>query len=436
MSLDVANESQSRPARWGHSAVVIALMTITPPLSLTMWMINTHYQGSIARFVAETDVSAWLEYLPQPNGTALCLILFWTLWQASLLRFLPGREWQGAATASGTRPRYRLNGPLAWLVTHTVLLLIAWRWGYGALALVYEQLGALLTTLNLVALALCVLIFGKGVSGQPHPDKLLSGNPVLDFYRGIELHPAWLGMDLKQLLICRVSMMGWSAMVLACVAEQIVTHGRVTSAMAVSAFLMCLYIFKFFCWERGYFNSLDIIHDRFGFYLCWGVLVWVPAVYTLPVVYLASHPVELPPMAAAAIGVLGISALAINYAADRQRQKMRDTNGQMTVWGRPAITLPAPYIDASGQRRVNRLLVSGWWGLARHLNYLPELIVALAWSLTTGFDAFLPYGYVVFLAILLIHRAERDDQRCQQKYQAAWTEYRRRVPYKIVPYLY
>lgn len=31
-----------------------------------------------------------------------------------------------------------------------------------------------------------------------------------------------------------------------------------------------------------------------------------------------------------------------------------------------------------------RLLVSGWWGMVRHPNYLGDLIMALAWSLPCG----------------------------------------------------
>lgn len=30
------------------------------------------------------------------------------------------------------------------------------------------------------------------------------------------------------------------------------------------------------------------------------------------------------------------------------------------------------------------LLVSGWWGVVRHPNYLGDLIMALAWSLPCG----------------------------------------------------
>jgi protein-S-isoprenylcysteine O-methyltransferase Ste14 len=31
-----------------------------------------------------------------------------------------------------------------------------------------------------------------------------------------------------------------------------------------------------------------------------------------------------------------------------------------------------------------KLLVSGWWGMCRHPNYLGDLMMALSWSLTCG----------------------------------------------------
>jgi 7-dehydrocholesterol reductase len=38
--------------------------------------------------------------------------------------------------------------------------------------------------------------------------------------------------------------------------------------------------------------------------------------------------------------------------------------------------------------------------------------------------------------VLLVDRAGRDDRRCAAKYGATWEEYRRLVPYKIVPRVY
>jgi len=82
------------------------------------------------------------------------------------------------------------------------------------------------------------------------------------------------------------------------------------------------------------------------------------------------------------------------------------------------------------------LLASGWWGLARHFHYVPEITLALAWSLPGGFTHFVPYFYVTFLTILLFDRATRDDKRCRKKYDVDWDEYCRRVPWKIIPGIY
>ena len=61
---------------------------------------------------------------------------------------------------------------------------------------------------------------------------------------------------------------------------------------------------------------------------------------------------------------------------------------------------------------------------------------ALAYCLTCGFGHVLPYFYIIYMTILLVHRVYRDDIRCRQKYGKYWEEYCRRVPYKILPYVF
>jgi 7-dehydrocholesterol reductase len=206
--------------------------------------------------------------------------------------------------------------------------------------------------------------------------------------------------------------------------------------MLVSVGLQLVYIFKFFWWESGYFATLDIMHDRFGYYICWGVLAWVPAVYALTAQYLVLRARELPWSLATAVFLLGIGAIAVNYAADAERQRVRATGGHTTVWGRAPEVIRAPYTTADGKAHESLLLVSGWWGVARHFHYFPEIALAVAWSLPAGFTHFVPYFYATFLTVLLCDRATRDDRRCQRKYGAAWDEYRRRVPWKIIPGVY
>lgn len=53
-----------------------------------------------------------------------------------------------------------------------------------------------------------------------------------------------------------------------------------------------------------------------------------------------------------------------------------------------------------------------------------------------GFSHLLPYFYIIYFTILLIHREDRDERQCRTKYGLAWDTYCRRVPYRIFPYIY
>ena len=55
-------------------------------------------------------------------------------------------------------------------------------------------------------------------------------------------------------------MLCWSA-----VAYQHEVYGYVGYGLLTSVLLQFVYLFKFFWWEDGYFNSMDIQHDRFGY---------------------------------------------------------------------------------------------------------------------------------------------------------------------------
>ena len=81
-------------------------------------------------------------------------------------------------------------------------------------------------------------------------------------------------------------------------------------------------------------------------------------------------------------------------------------------------------------------MVSGWWGLARHVNYTGDIAMAWTWALTCGFGSLVPYVYPVALTALLVHREHRDDRDCREKYGADWAAYCRRVPYRFVPGIY
>ena len=86
-------------------------------------------------------------------------------------------------------------------------------------------------------------------------------------------------------------------------------------------------------------------------------------------------------------------------------------------------------------KKKSLLLASGFWGQARHLQYLFELMAAWSWCLLANpfVNGVLPLFYAAFLTYLLIDRAERDSKKCHLKYGKYYEEYCQRVPYKIIP---
>ena len=83
------------------------------------------------------------------------------------------------------------------------------------------------------------------------------------------------------------------------------------------------------------------------------------------------------------------------------------------------------------------LLVSGFWGASRHINYLGEILMATGIVLAVGYPMlFWPWLYPAYYLLLLITRQIDDDRRCQKKYGTLWTDYRKKVPYRIIPRIY
>jgi len=290
----------------------------------------------------------------------------------------------------------------------------------------------LLSSMNLFALVFCSFLTFKGLKFPSTKDSGTNGNLIVDFFWGTELYPRIFGWDVKQFTNCRFGMMFWQVGILCYGMKQYDIGGYIDSSMLVSILVQSAYIAKFFWWETGYFCSMDIQHDRAGYYICWGCLCWVPSMYTIHTYYLTINPTSLNPALALFFTISGIACIWCNYDCDRQRQEFRSTGGKAKVWGKAPTYVTAKYVTKDGEG-TSLLLTSGWWGLARHFHYIPEIAASFFWCVPALFVSPLPYFYPVYLTILLFDRAWRDDARCADKYKQYWVEYCKAVPYKIIP---
>src|SRR5262249_13691135 len=133
----------------------------------------------------------------------------------------------------------------------------------------------------------------------------------------------------------------------------------------------------------------------------------------------------------AALVVCGISFFtgwALSRGANLQKFlfKTRPDAALLGIW-RPQT------IAADGRQ----LLCSGFWRVSRHVNYLGEILMALGLALALGYPGAIgPWLYPLYYVALLVPRQHADDARCSVKYGALWAEYCRRVPYRIIPWVY
>jgi len=417
-----------------HDTVIPLFLVVLCPWAVELiWMCCEFYDGSIWRMLTEATFDGVLASWPWPTWTAAKIILWFALLELVLMVGIPGKKHLGPVTPSGNRPSYRLNGVASYFLTHIILYICAFQLNLFSPGIIYDNFGNILSTLSLFSFLACFALYLKGKYWPTDNDNGLSGNFIMDFFWGVELHPHFMGFNLKQYCNCRLGMMSWSVLILAFTYKQYELYGFVSNSMLVSTLIQVVYIIKFFWWESGYFASLDIMHDRFGFYIYWGVTVWVPSVYTLVSFYLTKHPIQHTALSATFLLFLGLFAIWANYDADAQRQRVRESNGQCTVWRQQPRLLKAKYFTSDGNQRENLLLMSGWWGVSRHIHYVAEITLSLAWTLPATFDNALPYFYVCFLTILLVHRSLRDEERCSLKYGEYWEQYKKNVPYKIIP---
>jgi delta14-sterol reductase/lamin-B receptor len=74
--------------------------------------------------------------------------------------------------------------------------------------------------------------------------------------------------------------------------------------------------------------------------------------------------------------------------------------------------------------------------MARKINYTGDWIMGLSWCMPCGTGSIIPYFYAIYFAILLVHRALRDDHSCVTKYEEDWKVYKEKVPYIFIPYVF
>jgi delta14-sterol reductase len=336
---------------------------------------------------------------------------------------LPGRWVQGYVTRPGSHEKllYRLNG--IWVLFAAVLTwagfcyaeVMPWDWFY--VYRWYCLAGAVVTGL--------VFSFAMVLPHAPVKASFLA-----DFYLGRAENIQWLGgrVDAKMWLYLVGAVM-LQLNILSFVAHHVVLYGAEASpGIYLCAALFTYFIVDYLTFENVHLYTYDIFAERVGFKLGWGCLAFYPFFYTVPL----WSTVEWPDPGAPAFMYV-LSALIFLFSWSLSRGANLQKYYFKKDPSRPFLGI-VPETVSDGRRT---LLVNGYWGVSRHINYLGEIGMAVGIVLSTGYALTpWPWLYPLYYIALLLPRQIDDDKRCALKYGPLWDEYVKKVPYRIIPYIY
>lgn len=339
---------------------------------------------------------------------------------------------------------------------------------------IWDNLVQILTTCTIISYALAIFVYVRSFSvpvNGPNPSYRelakggQTGNMLYDFFIGRELNPRvtvpssipLIGgqtIDIKTFCEVRPGMIGYIILDLAFCVHQYSTYGYLSDSIILITLFQSFYVIDSYYYESSMLTMIDIIFDGFGFMLSFGDIAWLPFIYSLQARYLAVYPVNL-----GVTGILGVLAFqAAGYYIFRSANS--EKNAFRTNPNGPDVS-HLKYIETAAG---SRLITSGWWGAARHINYLGDWIMGWSYCLPTGVAGYLityytnpetghttkvveqgeargwgivaTYFYLVYFGVLLLHREQRDEEKCRKKYGRDWKRYTEIVRSRIVPGVY
>jgi len=256
-----------------------------------------------------------------------------------------------------------------------------------------------------------------------------TGNPIVDIFNGRTVSPKFLGSDAK-LTTFRFSMIGLAILNVLMVTDSIVSAGgKASPTVILAAAFQVLYSMDAMFFEEYYFHSHDAMNSGFGWSLISSYLTF-PFLPTLITKYLLDRSPVVAWYYLTLIGLMNAVGYVVFRSSETQRCEFAKNPSN------PALA-HLETVSTAGNRK---LIVSGWWGLVRHPNYLGEVLIQWSWVLPAvgalGFTDLVPYYLPFVTTLMLVIRCHQINQRNKRKYGSAWNSYCEKVRSNIIPKVY
>ena len=259
------------------------------------------------------------------------------------------------------------------------------------------------------------------------------------FYCGYEFNPRFVGVDLKMFLyLVGAVMLELIVMSIVFKHTQQTADGTASRAMRCYFFCISWFVFEYMYFEEVHTYTYDLFRERVGYKLIWGCFCFYPFFYQIGAWSLCQSKAGVRnndlsiPMSFFCI-LIFFCGWVLTRGANLQKYTFRK-NPTATTFSFLFFKVKQEALGRTGNRK--KILVSGWWGLSRHVNYAGEITqaigLALPGYLVTG--SCIPFIYPLYYIMLFVPRQMDDDKVCEGKYgKEIWGEYVSRVKYRILP---
>jgi protein-S-isoprenylcysteine O-methyltransferase Ste14 len=337
---------------------------------------------------------------------------------------LPARKVVGYVRddRTGAPLRYRINGLLVlvvlvvlWVVLGLTGVLV-WDWLY------LHRWPGLIGSAVLGLLLSLAAFFSAPATGRSF---------LADMYFGRWMNRQFWGarVDAKMFLyLVGAAMLGLN--LLAFTAHHILTfESDFSPGVVLFCALFYWFVAEYLFFERVHLYTYDIFAERVGFKLVWGCFTFYPYFYLVGLWVAADLPDPGTPWWLLVIfAVIFFAGWTLARGANMQKYYFK-TRPEHVFLG-----FIKPETLGDGR---NTLLCSGFWAVSRHVNYLGEILQAIGLTLVLGYPGkWVVWLYPLYYVVLLFTRERADERRCAAKYGELWSEYARRVPRRIIPWLY
>ncbi|XP_069702526.1 delta(14)-sterol reductase TM7SF2 isoform X2 [Periplaneta americana] len=319
------------------------------------------------------------------------------------------------------RLQYRCNGFLNTFITLAIFALL--KYFEFPVTMIVDKYVQFFVTGLIFAYVLAVLLYVRG--GRTHfmaqNAYAVTGSHIYDFWMGREVNPQIGPFDIKSSLV-RTGVIGLILVNVAIIAKSLEQSSGYSPTLLLAAGLQIWYCLDHMWFEECFLASFEVRYEGTGYMLTLGYNMF-PYIPTIITRFLLNYRLEIPLYALAAIVVIHTIGYVIYRGSNLQKNEFRKNPLN------PALA----HLETIPTQRGRKILVSGWWGWVRHPNYLGDIIMHWTWASCCGIAHPLPYIVPLFVTLLLLHRAKRDDARCKQRYNAAWERYSNRVQYHVIP---